>query len=120
MNPSQQERLRKLWTEGVKAAAIAAELGVSDGTIRTWRRNLGLSPRKPGNASVPWQARKREVPLLSRDMLARAVALWEQGCDTAEIARKLNRHECAVANSLSRWRERKRLSLICRTRAAYR
>ncbi len=120
MNPSQQERLRKLWTEGVKAAAIAAELGVSDTTVRGWRRKLGLSPRKPGNASVPWQARKREIPLLSRDMLARAVALWEQGHDTSDISIKLNRHECAVANSLSRWRERTRLSLICRMRGACR
>lgn len=111
MTPRKQERLRELWISGVKAESITAELGVCYATLRKWRVRMGLPPREYHLR----HAHRRPLavyPTLVSWKLPRALRLWYDGYSTADIAEQLNCPEAHVANSLSRWRERVRLSDI--------
>ena len=105
MNQEQKQRLRTLWLTGVKAEAIAAELGVSYQTLRKNRQRLGLQSRLPTYHFHPVG-----VSLLSAAETIKAYHLWRSGKDTKNIASAIhpNGGEAAVYNSVSNYRERLR------------
>ena len=100
MSPENKEKFAELWHAGVKAEAIAAELGVGIDCIKKNRRRMGLSPRIcPG---------KLPLPLLSPSDETRAICMWRNKRDTHAIARHLRVKEAQVYNSMCNHRERLR------------
>jgi len=41
-------------TDGATVAGIAADLGISHGSLTTWLRNAGIQIRRHGTSSAPW------------------------------------------------------------------
>lgn len=81
------------WISGVKAEAIAHELGITIEYLRKVKRRMRLNPRLPN---------REFLPRLSPAKLARALHLWSnKKLDTARIANRLKVCEAAVYNSLS-------------------
>lgn len=83
-----------LWMAGVKAEAIAVEIGVSYPCLVRNRRQLGL-PHRYRNPGVVGAA-----PALSHSQADAARVLWKEGRDTKTIAWKLKQPESAVYNSI--------------------
>ena len=104
MDAEKKARLRTLWPSGMKAEAIAAELGITYQTLRKNRQRLGLPSRLPTYRPV-------RIPLLSAAQTVKAYHLWRSGKDTKSIASAINPNggEAAVYNSISNYREGLRL-----------
>ena len=88
-------RLKTLWLQGVKAEAIACELGITYQTLRKACQRLGLPARKP-----PYI--RPTHPQLSERGAKDALVLWRKGWDTLKIANRIRPDggEAAVYNTL--------------------
>lgn len=94
--------IRQLAARGWSYAAIATEIGKTDGYVRSRAQELGLPLRKPGpaagEATLPTPA--ATIP----DKRARFARLWMARVDPSEIARELGyRNAASVITSASKW-----------------
>lgn len=75
MTPADQARLTELWRGSMTRKQIAAEMGVSDTTVKTWRARLGL-PERTGYAPV-------NTGTWSIEDIATVKRMWATGRSTA-------------------------------------
>lgn len=104
MSQRDTEILRQLYAQGRSDADIAYILSRDRGTVRAWRRKLGLGPPKgvPGG-----KIRGQRSPEQRAKIAASMVAFWQTRPDRAEAAARSASYlsRACSANSSKRYRQ---------------